>query len=81
MVWAQRQQRERELVALLLYDKPGLIAAYRRSVGLAAESSLYGILDRDMIRTVLDHEFPSLRRLSPSTPQQPERDHFDAEVA
>lgn len=69
MVWAQRHQRERELVALLLFDKPGLLAAYRRSLGLGVDASLSGVLDRDMIRSILDQEFPATRRMAPSQDQ------------
>jgi len=59
-------QRERELVALLLFDKPALIAAYRRAMHLAQDASLFGVLDRDMIRAVLDTEYPPARRLATS---------------
>ena len=66
MVSVSRHQRERELVALLLFDKAGLIAAYRRALGLESHASLSGVLDRDMIRAVLDNEFPPARRLATS---------------
>lgn len=66
MVSASRLQRERELVALLLFDKAGLIAAYRRALSLPLDASLSGVLDRDMIRAILDSEFPTQRRLAPS---------------
>ena len=66
MVSASRHQRERELVALLLFDKPALIAAYRRAMGLPQEASLFGVLDRDMIRAILDTEYPPTRRLAGS---------------
>lgn len=66
MVSANRLQRERELVALLLFDKPGLIAAYRRALDLPLTASLSGVLDRDMIRAILDSEFPLARRMTTS---------------
>jgi hypothetical protein len=66
MVSANRIQRERELVALLLFDKPALIGAYRRAMNLPQDSSLFGVLDRDMIRAILDSEFPPARRLATS---------------
>jgi hypothetical protein len=65
MAPASRHQRERELVALLLFDKPGLIAAYRRALRLPHDASLLGVLDRDMIRSILEVEFPP-RRMAPS---------------
>ena len=66
MVAATRVQRERELVALLLFDKPALIATYRRTMQLPQDASLFGVLDRDMIRAVLDTEYPPTRRLATS---------------
>jgi len=66
MVSATRHQRERELVALLLFDKPGLIGAYRRALAIPPGASLFGVLDRDMIRAILDSEFPPARRLAAS---------------
>ena len=59
MVSTSRLHRERELVAFLLFDKPGLIAAYRRALGLSPDASLSGVFDRDMIRAVLAAEYPA----------------------
>jgi hypothetical protein len=79
MVSASRLQRERELVALLLFDKPGLIAAYRRAMNLSNSASLSGVLDRDMIRAILDSEYPPTRHMAASMgPQEASRRRWTA---
>ena len=67
MASATRLQREHELVALLLFDKPALIATYRQAMQLPTDASLFGVLDRDMIRAILDAEYPAARRMATST--------------
>ena len=66
----RRSERERELVALLLFDKPGLLAEYRRTLDLRPGDPVSGVLDRDMIRAILAHEFPAPRMLAASTGKQ-----------
>jgi|GEM_PF-2218333 len=52
-----RHEREHDLVALMLYDRPALYAIYERVTGLPKER----LTDREVIRTILENEFPTPR--------------------
>jgi hypothetical protein len=61
-----RHQRQSELVALQLYDKTGLAATYCRVFKLPIDADLNGMHEGEMVRAILDREFPPSQRLAPS---------------
>ena len=51
-------ERDEQLVALLRADKGAFLQEYRRILQVPDDVSLTGMLDREMIRAILDREFP-----------------------
>jgi hypothetical protein len=66
MLTSRLAQRDEELVNLLRRDKAAFLQEYRRVFAIPDSEPLSGLLDRDMIRAILDREFPE-RQLSASS--------------
>jgi hypothetical protein len=52
-----RQERERDLVALLISDRPALVAKFREVRKLQPQENLDGIAEYDLVHQILDSEY------------------------
>jgi len=61
MTTAELLERDEQLVNMLRRDKGAFLQEYRRVFAIPESESLSGLLDREMIGAILDHEFPQQR--------------------
>jgi hypothetical protein len=52
-----REERERDLVALLISDRPALVAQFRKARNLQPQEKMDGIAEYDLVHLILDSEY------------------------